>query len=101
MKIKGAEDLYANQIKIELREGGKLVCYQYCISILIMTFKRSSAVHLIKNGESAFVKGLGYTLLSLIFGWWGFPWGPIYTIGAIVTNCKGGRDISSEISYEQ
>jgi hypothetical protein len=29
-------------------------------------------------------------------GWWGFPWGPIYTIEAIVTNAVGGRQPKRE-----
>ncbi|MDR0923940.1 MAG: hypothetical protein LBN31_06270 [Hungatella sp.] len=97
MKIIGANDLSEYEINNELRNGGKLVIYQFCISILVMTFKRGSDIYLIRAGESAFVKGLGYTLLSLILGWWGLPWGPIYTIGSIITNCKGGKDVTQEI----
>uniref|UniRef100_UPI000A60A4BB hypothetical protein n=1 Tax=Clostridium sp. NkU-1 TaxID=1095009 RepID=UPI000A60A4BB len=66
MKIIGANDLSEYEINNELRNGGKLVIYQFCISILVMTFKRGSDIYLIRAGESAFVKGLGYTLLSLI-----------------------------------
>lgn len=97
MKIIGLEGLSEEALSDELRNGAKLVCYEYCISILIMTFKRSSEVHFIKSGESAFVKGLGYTLISLLFGWWGFPFGPIYTIGALICNCGGGKNVTSLI----
>lgn len=96
MKIKGIEGMSAHQINNELRDGGRFVIYQFCISIIVMTFKRSSNIYFIKSGESAFAKGLGYTLLSLVLGWWGIPWGPIYTIGAIVTNCRGGKDVTEE-----
>lgn len=97
MGIKGVEGLTIEQLNEELQMGGRFVVYQYCVSILIMTFKRGSGVYFIRNGESAFVKGLGYTLVSLIFGWWGIPWGPIYTIGSIVTNCAGGKDVTQEV----
>lgn len=97
MKIIGLEGLSEEALNEELKNGAKLVCYEYCISILIMTFKRSSDVHFIKSGESAFVKGLGYTLISLLFGWWGFPFGPIYTIGALICNCGGGKNVTSLI----
>lgn len=100
MTIKGIEGLSADQIKQELRNGGKFVIYQYCISALIMTFKRGSNVYFIRSSESAFVKGLGYTLLSLAFGWWGIPWRPIYTIGSIFTNCKGGKDVTQQVRGE-
>lgn len=96
MKIIGIEGLTVAQLDDELKKGGKFVAYQYCISIIIMTFRRSSNIYLIKGGESSFGKGLKYTLLTLIFGWWGLPWGPIYTIGSISTNCKGGKDVTQE-----
>jgi ATP-dependent phosphoenolpyruvate carboxykinase len=32
-----------------------------------------------------------------LLGWWGIPWGPIYTIAAVVTNIRGGKDVTAEI----
>ncbi len=97
MEIKNIEGLTTDQINRELESGGKFVVYQYTISILVMTFRRSSDVYFIRSGESATVKGLGFTFLSLILGWWGVPWGPIYTIGSIFNNLSGGKDVTSEI----
>lgn len=34
----------------------------------------------VQKGENAVAKGIPYTLISLIFGWWGFAWGPICTV---------------------
>ena len=62
-----------------------------------MTFKRSSSVHFIKAGESATAKGLGWTFLTLIVGWWGIPWGPIHTIGSLFTNLSGGKNVTAEV----
>lgn len=97
MQIKGSKGITANDVRLELRRGGKLVRYHYCISCLILTFRRSSDVYLVKAGESAAVKGLGYTLLSLLLGWWGFPWGIIYTFEAVTTNLSGGVDVTAEV----
>ena len=97
MQIKGAEDLAVSDFRHELQNGGRLVMYQYCISILIMTFKRSSKVFLVKNGGSTMKNGLLYTLISFIFGWWGFPWGPIYTVTSLITNFRGGKDVTNEV----
>lgn len=97
MKIIGTEGLSVTELNNELQNGGKFVIYQYCVSVLVMTFKRPSSIYFIKNGESAFLKGLGYTLLSLLLGWWGIPWGPIYTIGAIIRNCSGGKNVTQEV----
>ena len=98
--IKNIEGLSENQIRDLVNKGGKFVIYTYCISIVIMTFKRSSNIHFIKPGNSAITPGLGLLFISLILGWWGLPWGPIYTIGSIFNILTGGKDVTSEvISY--
>jgi hypothetical protein len=58
---------------------------------------RGSSIYFIRAGHSAAGKALGYSLISLLFGWWGIPWGPIWTIATIVTNCRGGRDVTGEL----
>lgn len=77
MKIKGIEGMTAADLRFELQNGGKFVIYHYCISVGIITFRRSSDIYLVKAGESAVSKGLDYTLMTLFLGWWGIPWGPI------------------------
>jgi hypothetical protein len=97
-KIIGLEDIKSDgELQQEFGQGGKFVMYQYCISILILTFKRSSNVYFIRHDENSVVKGLPITLLSLLLGWWGIPWGPIYTIQSIWVNLKGGRDVTQEL----
>lgn len=91
------------QLSQELQRGGKFVIYQYCISILILTFKRPSHIYFVRAGEGSVAKGLGFSLISLLLGWWGIPWGPIYTIGSFITNFGGGRDVTQEVvaSFQQ
>lgn len=98
MKIRGIKDLTTEELNYELQMGGKFVVYQYCFSIGIMTFKRGSSIYFIKKDDSAFLKGLGYTVFTFVAGWWGIPWGPIYTIGSIINNCRGGKDVTDEIA---
>jgi len=95
--IKNIEGLTHQQISTELAQGAKFVVYQYAISIIVMTFRRSSDIYFIRSGENATVKGLPYTFLTFILGWWGIPWGPIYSIGSLVTNLGGGKDITQEV----
>ncbi len=97
MKINGIEGLTTTELNNELKQGAKFVVYQYCVSILVMTFKRSSNIYFIKNGENSFSKGIIFSMISLIIGWWGIPWGPIYTIGTLINNCKGGKDVTSAV----
>jgi hypothetical protein len=96
-KINGIENMSIAELQMELNRGGKFVLYQWALSILILSFRRSSPVYFIRAGEDAVVKGVPYTVLSLLLGWWGFPWGPIFTIQALSTNLSGGKDVTSEI----
>ena len=98
MKIVGLDGLSDAQIRDDLANGARFVVYFYCVSILLMTFKQPSSVYFIRPGQSAAARGLGFTLLSLVLGWWGIPWGPIYSIQCLVTNMKGGQDVTAEMS---
>lgn len=98
MKILGIEGMSPDQVQFEIQRGAKLVCYQYCISLLVITFRRSSDAYFVPAGESTVSKGLPWTLLSLVGGWWGIPWGPIFTVQSLVTNFKGGKDLTAEFS---
>ncbi len=97
MKIKGIDGMSSDQLRFEIQRGAKIVCYNYCVSILVMTFRRSSGAYFIPTGESAVAKGLPWTLLTLVAGWWGIPWGPIFTVQSLVVNFQGGKDITASI----
>src|SRR3954469_4058275 len=90
------DQMSPEQLRFELQRGAKFVQYQYCISVLVMTFKRFSKITYVAPEESAVVKGLGFTLLAFLAGWWGFPWGPIWTIEALWVNLRGGKDLTSQ-----
>ena len=97
MAIAGLENLSIEQLNQELQRGGKFVVFEYCISVLILSFKRSSKIYFLRADENAFGKSVPYTLLSLVLGWWGIPWGPIWTISTMVTNLSGGRNVTNEV----
>ncbi|MBZ5680655.1 MAG: hypothetical protein LAO24_11155 [Acidobacteriia bacterium] len=98
MKIEGIEGISSDQLRFEIQRGAKLVFYYYCISLLVVTFRRSSSIYFIPAGQSTLAKGLPWTLLTLVLGWWGIPWGPIYSVQSLVVNLKGGKDVTAEIS---
>ncbi|QGQ97294.1 hypothetical protein EHS13_21590 [Paenibacillus psychroresistens] len=98
MKIIGIEGMTQKNIEYELQMGGKFVIYTYSISVLVLSFKRSSDIYFHKHNEGRVKKGLKFTLLSAVLGWWGIPWGPIYTIGALITNFGGGKDVTQEVN---
>jgi hypothetical protein len=78
----------------EVQLGGRLVVYQYCISLVFVSYRRSSGIKSIRPGQSAVVVGLPYSLISLVAGWWGIPWGPFWTIRTIWRNLRGGIDVT-------
>jgi hypothetical protein len=76
---------------------GRFVVFGYCISVLILTFRLKSGVYFLQEGESAWGKRLGFAAVSFLLGWWGFPFGIIYTMMAIVSCLQGGEDVTGQI----
>ncbi len=97
MAIRGIEGMTAEQVKFEVQRGGRFVVYHYCISIVVLTFRRGTDVYFVRAGESRVKKGMPWTLLTLVAGWWGIPFGPIFSIMSLVTNFKGGKDVTRSI----
>ena len=94
LSIKGIEGMTLSNVVLEVQSGAKFVVFQYCVSIGIMTFRRSSDVYFLRFGESAWKKGFGFTALTFFFGWWGFPWGFIYTPTVLYNNLQGGKNVT-------
>jgi hypothetical protein len=78
-----------------LETGERLVFYEYCISLIFISLRRPSRVVRLPPGSTGLLRGLPYTIISLLFGWWGLPWGLIYTPLTLWTNLTGGRKIAS------
>jgi hypothetical protein len=97
-KIRGVEGMSVDQVRFELERGGRFVVFQYCVSVIIVTFKRPSPIYFLRAGENPIGKGMGFTLLTLVAGWWGFHFGPIYSVQSIYRNLSGGKDVTMEVS---
>lgn len=69
----------------------------YTISVILMTFRRGSGGVYCSSCRKK--EGVKWTLVSAVMGWWGFPWGPIYTLQAIGRNSSGGYQ-DSELNGE-
>jgi hypothetical protein len=93
-KISGMESATTDLVQYEVEHGGRFVFYKFCISLIIITWECNSELRFIRGGESAVLKGLPFSMISLLLGWWGIPWGPINTIGTLVTNFSGGVDVT-------
>ena len=96
-KIIGLEGMTVEDVNRELASGAKFIVFLYCFSIVILSFKRSSSIYFIKSGENTLGKSFKFTLISLFLGWWGLPWGIIYTIQSLWTNFRGGQDVTPQV----
>ena len=89
MKQEEFLSLSPDELFEEISNGGRFVIYRYVYSYIAMSERRPSKVFFLKSGEPAIKHGWPYLLISLFFGWWGIPWGPIWTIQAIVQSFMG------------
>lgn len=96
MTFEEAQKLPIDELNRCLAEGAKFVQFSYTISIVVLTFKRYSKVFFIRKNDSLSEHRAPYTLINLFLGWWGIPFGPIYTIWSLVENAKG-NDVTADI----
>lgn len=85
------------ELKQKVAAGARFVYFEYTISIVAATFKRPTSIYFIDAHESAAKHSWHLSTLTGLLGWWGIPWGPIYTIGAFYTNFTGGKDVTDEV----
>lgn len=76
--------------QIVVRPETELMVYEAASSFFVVTLRLRSRMFLAGEREAGTARWM-YSLASLIFGWWGIPWGPIWTIGAVVRNARGGH----------
>lgn len=65
----------------------RLAVFPYVISIVILTFRRAwSGIYCARCSSQKMTEA---KLLSLLFGWWGIPFGIIYTLGVLFKSSQG------------
>jgi len=88
------ENLTREQTIQLLKNGARFVVFEYCISLIFLSTRRPSVVWFIRPGQGTWPLMLRYCAVSVFLGWWGLPWGFIYTPLTLVTNLSGGVDVS-------
>lgn len=88
------------QARAAIAAGDRFVIFPWVVSVLILTTRQLSAVHRVRPGEGTGRVAMPYVVASLVFGWWGFPWGPIWTIRWVVRNLRGGVDVTAAVAAE-
>lgn len=70
------------------------------VSVLVVTTR--TPIQGIFCSECAKKIALQASFITGLFGWWGFPWGPIWTIGSILGNAFGGeysKDVDDKLVW--
>lgn len=74
---------------VRLMAGTPLVQYQTKVSLLIVGVTLTTAPRL--HGRA-----IVPSLVTLLFGWWEIPWGPVHTVRILLQNARGGRTITAQ-----
>lgn len=96
IQLAGSRPRFLEEIRSCVNAGARLVRFEFCLSILFVTIRRQSPLYLTESWQDRYLRGLWYSLLALLFGLWGVPWGLIWTPWAIWVNLTGGVDETEE-----
>ena len=80
----------------------RYVIYFEVKSFFVVTYR--SPIQGIFCSRCAEKQVLRATLVTWVLGWWGFPWGPIYSVHALFRNLLGGirpRDVNARLAAYQ
>jgi hypothetical protein len=75
---------------LQLDLDSEVTQFQAAFSLLIVTFSVQSRPYVVGQ-DVLWLPGMTYAVYSMLFGWWGLPWGPIRTIAALIINGSGGN----------
>jgi hypothetical protein len=95
--IRGLGRLTVGEMRAAVKDGARFVVFEYVLSFVFGVRRRTSPIFFVRPGEAVFWQALRYNLITVVFGWWSFPFGPAFTIGAIRDNLRGGRDVSAQV----
>lgn len=88
-----------SELARRLDDGTRCVRYEYCVSVIVATIRYQSHVHLSDSWEARVLYGIPYSLLAVVLGPWGLPWGPIQVVRACWVNLCGGVDVTTDIEH--
>ena len=97
VEILGIDGMTRDELAFELQRGGRFKAFQFCASTFITACSTSSDIFFYRAGESAAREIVHYSFASVVLGWWSLPWGPVFTVRSLVSNLRGGKDVTQEV----
>jgi hypothetical protein len=73
--------------------------FSYALSAVVITLRRPGSDGIF-CGSCRRTEAIKWSLLTGVLGWWGFPWGPVFSVQSIFRNLKGGlqdKDLNAKI----
>jgi hypothetical protein len=62
--------------------------FWYIVSLIVISFRRGGAAVLCASCRR--YRAIEYSAISVLAGWWGIPWGIVWTLHALANNLRGG-----------
>ena len=97
LDFRGSRPLFPEELRTRVAAGARCVRFEFCLSLLFFTVRRQSPVYLTDSWQQRYLYGVWYSLLTLLLGLWGIPWGLLWTPRAVWVNLTGGADCTHEI----
>jgi hypothetical protein len=95
--VSGAEGMTLLQVEEDVLRGGRFRTFPWSFSLVILSFRRSSPLIYVPANQWVGGHAWLWTLPSLFLGWWGIPWGFLFTLMNIYRNAMGGRELTPAV----
>jgi|GEM_PF-1993803 hypothetical protein len=95
--IVGTENLTANRLIDEIRLGARFTALTGCTCAIPSKHTPTTRIQYVPPRQSPVPTGLRLTAASLLVGWWTLLHGQFDTFGSLLTNLRGGIDITEPV----
>lgn len=83
-------------------DGTRFIVIPFVFSIIIVSFRRHlGGVYRVHDHEFPISKLFLATLITMLFGWWGIPFGIIWSVISMFQLWNGGKDVTLEILQDE
>lgn len=94
--IVGTEHLTAHRLIDEIRQGARFAAFTDC-NPAPSKARPSTRIQYVPPRQSPVPTGMRLTAVSLLMGWWTLLHGQSDTFGSLLTNLRGGIDITEPV----